>query len=103
MWWRWPPSIALPVFEIDAERGAEERLLDVVHGERVAGQQHVDVAGANQLLKVRRPAGVHDDRPGDDGDAAAAALTSRIIVAMRATPTSTRRSDEISFVMNAKP
>ena len=40
--------------EIDAERGAEERLLDVVNGERVAGQQDVDVAGANQLLKVRR-------------------------------------------------
>ena len=32
-----------------------------------------------------------------------AAFTSRIIVAMRETPTSTRRSDEISFVMNAKP
>ena len=32
-----------------------------------------------------------------------AALTSRIIAAMRDTPTSTRRSDEISLVMNAKP
>ena len=30
-------------------------------------------------------------------------LAARIIAAMRVTPTSTRRSDEISFVMNAKP
>ena len=58
--------------EIDAERRAEERLLDVVDGERVAGEQDVDVAAANQLLEVRRAAGVHDDRSGDDGDPAAA-------------------------------
>ena len=32
-----------------------------------------------------------------------ACLTARIIAAMRDTPTSTRRSDEISLVMNAKP
>ena len=91
-------------FEIDAERGAEERLLDVVHGERVAGEQHVDVAGADQILEVGAAAGVHDDRPGDERDAAAGLpSTSRIIAAMRATPTSTRRSDETSLVMNAKP
>ena len=71
MWWRWPPSIALPGVEIDAERGAEQRLLDVVHGQRVAGEQDVDEAAANQLLEMRRSAGVHDHRAGDDGDPAA--------------------------------
>ena len=40
-------------FEIDAERRAEQRVLDVVDGERVAREQHVDVAGANQLPEVR--------------------------------------------------
>ena len=59
-------------FEIDAERGAEERLLDVVHGERVAGEQHVDVAAANQLAEIRPPPPVWTTTgPGDDRDAIA--------------------------------
>ena len=58
-------------FEIDAERGAEERQLGIVDGEGVAGEQHVDPAAANQLGEVGRAAGVHDDRAGDEDDAAA--------------------------------
>ena len=58
-------------FEIDAERRAEQRQLGVVDGERVAGEQHVDPAAADQLGEVRRAAGVDDDRAGDEDDAAA--------------------------------
>src|SRR4030095_8071334 len=57
--------------QIDAERGAEERLLDVMHGQRVAGEQHVDVAAPNQLAEIRPAAGVDDHGAGDDGDAIA--------------------------------
>ena len=71
MWWRWPPSIARAALHVDAERGAVERLLDVVDRERVAGEQHVDVAAANQIAEVGAAAGVDDDRPGDERDAAA--------------------------------
>ena len=38
--------------EIDAERRARERDLDVVHGERVAGEQHVDVAEPDQIAEI---------------------------------------------------
>ena len=89
--------------QIDAERRARQRELHVVHGQRVAGEHHVHVAEADQLGEVLDAAGVHDDRAGDDGDAAARLLTSRIIAAMRATLPSTRRSDETSLLMNAKP
>ena len=104
MWCRWPPSIALPRFEIDAERGAEERLLDVVDRERVAGEQDVDVAARESDPEVgcRRPCARRRGRP-RPRCGRRPAFVSRIIAAMRETPTSTRRSDEISFVMNAKP
>ena len=55
MWWRWPAFDRLPGVEIDAERGAEQRVLDVVDRERVARQQDVDVAGADQILEVADP------------------------------------------------
>ena len=45
-----------------------------MHGEGIAGEQHVDVAGADQFLEVLRAAGVNDDRAGDDRDAAAGRL-----------------------------
>ena len=57
--------------EVHAERGAEERLLDVVDRERIARQHDVHVAVANQLLEVGRSAGVHHHRSGDDGDSPA--------------------------------
>ena len=60
----------VPASEIDAERCAEQCLLGVVDGEGVAGEQHVDVAAANQLDEVGAAAGVHDDRAGDEGDLA---------------------------------
>ena len=46
--------------QVDAERGAEQRRLDVVGGQRVAGEQHVDEAGVDQRDHRRRGAGVHD-------------------------------------------
>ena len=42
-----------------------------MHGQRVAGEQHVDVAAANQLAEIRPAAGVDYDRAGDDRDAIA--------------------------------
>ena len=43
------------MIEPHAEARAEQRLLDVVRRQRVAGEQHVDVAAANQLAQdVRR-------------------------------------------------
>ena len=51
-----------------------------MHRERVPGQHHVHVALADQRREVLDAAGVHDDRAGDHGDAAARlSLTSRII------------------------
>ena len=55
-------------FEVDAERRAEHRELDVVDGQRVARQQHLHVAGANELGEIRRAAGVDDDGPDDHRD-----------------------------------
>ena len=60
--------------EVDAERRAVQRLLGIVDRERVAGQQHVDEAAADQLAEVHTAAGVHHHRTGDDGDAIAGAL-----------------------------
>ena len=54
------------VGEVDAEARAEQRLFDVVRGERVAGEQLVDVAAANKLAQVRAAAGMDDRRPADD-------------------------------------
>ncbi len=54
--------------EVDAQRCPEQRLLDVVDGEGVAGQQHIHETAADQIAEVRSAAGVHDDRSGDDGD-----------------------------------
>ena len=48
-----PHVVPMPAFdglaglEVDAERGAEQRLLDVVNGQGVAGEQDVDVSGTN--------------------------------------------------------
>ena len=103
MWWRWPPWTGVPGLEIDAERRAEERLLRVVHGEGIAREHHVDEAATDELVEVRAAAGVDDDRARRRRRCASPrALVSRIIVAMRATLASTRRSDETSFDMNAK-
>src|SRR5687768_10759141 len=54
------------VDEVDAETGAEKRLLDVVGRERVAGEEQGDVAAANQLAHGRSAAGVDDCRAADD-------------------------------------
>ena len=63
-----PAFDGAPGLEVDAERRAEHRELDVVDGERVAGQQHLHVAGANQAGEIRRAAGMHDDGSGDERD-----------------------------------
>ena len=54
--------------EIDAERRARERELDVVHRQRVARQQQIDVSEANQLAEIPGAAGVDHDRPGHERD-----------------------------------
>src|SRR5207249_4277339 len=58
--------------QVDAERGPEERLLDVVRGEAVAGEERLDVAAADETGEVRPAAGVDHDRTGDHHDLAAA-------------------------------
>ena len=39
-----------------------------MHGQGVAGQQHIDETGADELAEIRHAAGVHEDRTGHDGD-----------------------------------
>ena len=56
-------------FEIDAERRAEQRGLDVVDGERVPGEEHVDESRADERGEVRRAARVDDDGPRHERDA----------------------------------
>ena len=75
MWFMCPSCTGIPVSVIDAERGAEQRALDVVHGERVPGEERLHVAAANEPSagarrrrcarrpdRPRRPSG----RPGPD-------------------------------------
>ena len=57
-----------PVGEANAERGAEQRGLDVVHAERIAAEQRMDIAVRDQLRQGRRAAGVNHHRSGDDDD-----------------------------------
>src|SRR5439155_15862384 len=57
----------------DAEAGPVEVDLDVVHGEAVAGEEHIDVAVAHEMCERGRRAGVHDGRP-DSGEDLATAL-----------------------------
>ena len=54
--------------EPHAERRAEQRRLDVVRGERVAREQHVDPARRDQLLEVNAGAGVDDRGAADEED-----------------------------------
>ena len=56
------PLDRFPGVEVHAERSTEESLFDVVNSQGVAGQQEVDVTGPDELLKIRRPAGVHHMR-----------------------------------------
>src|SRR6185437_15088268 len=51
----------------NAETGAEQRLLDVVRRQGVAGEQDVDVAGANQLADMLDAAGM-DHGGTEDGE-----------------------------------
>ena len=67
-------------FEMHAQAGAEQRLLDVVRGQRVAGEQHVDVAVADELAKVRHAAGMHDGRSADEQSLAAACASAEQLV-----------------------
>ena len=56
-WWLCPLAVGAPVVEPDAERRAEQRRLDVVRGERVAREEHVDPPARDEPLEVhgRRP------------------------------------------------
>ena len=62
----------LPRLQAHAERRPEEAVLDVVDRERVAGQQRVHPAAADERAERVDAAGVDHDRPGDDDDALAA-------------------------------
>ncbi len=66
----------IAALQVHAQAGAEQRLLDVVRGQGVAGEQHVDVAAANQLAQVLAAAGVHDRRAADQQRLAAARVGS---------------------------
>src|SRR5215207_4293667 len=52
--------------EVHAETGTEQRLLDVVRRQGVAGEQFVDVSIANQLAHERPAAGVDDRGTADE-------------------------------------
>src|SRR5439155_4914661 len=57
-----------PFAQINAERRAVERVLDVVRGERVAGKEQVHVTPCDQFLQMLSGTGVNDGRPADDQD-----------------------------------
>ena len=57
-----------------AERGAEDGGLDVVHGDRVPGQHRLHVAVPDEPLEVGPGPRVHQRRPDDPHQIAAAAL-----------------------------
>ena len=80
-----------------------QRVLDVVHRQRVAGEQHVDVAGADQLAEMAAPPVWTTTGPATNAMRPPLASRRASSSAIRATLASTRRSDEISLVMNAKP
>ena len=50
-------------FQIHPERSAIQRVLDVVHRERVPRAEHIDVAALDQLLQMLGRAGMHHRRP----------------------------------------
>ena len=52
--------------EVDPEAGTEEGLLDIVSGERVAGEDFVDIAATDELAQSGTAAGVDDGRAADD-------------------------------------
>ncbi len=54
------------VVEVDAEAGAEERLLDVVRGQGIAGEELVNKSSADELAEGGAAAGVDDSRTADD-------------------------------------
>ncbi len=53
------------VLQMHAEAGAEQRLLDIMRGQSVAGEELVDVAGADEIGDKLAAAGVDDRRPAD--------------------------------------
>jgi hypothetical protein len=55
-----------------SERGPKDRCLDVVHGDRVAGQQRADESVPNEPHHVGARARMHERRPGHPDDVAAA-------------------------------
>ena len=58
----------LAAIERDPERGVEEGLFNVVRGQRVAREEHVHPAAANEFGDVRRRPCVDDRRPGYEQD-----------------------------------
>jgi len=56
--------------DVDAESGSEERRLDVVHRQRVAGEEDLDVAQLDEPGEIRAGAGVDHGGARDDEDPA---------------------------------
>ena len=104
MWCSWPCSTPRPLGQVDAERRAEQRRLDVVGGERVAGEQHVDEARRRPARTIAgRGAGVHDGRAADPAAPCwPAALTSRICSAIWRTSRACGFSLDTTEFMNSK-
>ena len=82
-WCSWPSLGRQPALERDAQAGAVERLLDVVRGQGVAGEEDVQVAGADQPADVLAAAGVDDRRAEHRED---------LLAGLRACAASPRRS-----------
>ena len=58
-----------PDVQIHPERGAEEGMLDVVHGEGVSRQEPVDPTLPDESAQIAAAAAVHHHRPRHDDDA----------------------------------
>src|SRR5437660_380785 len=65
------PIDCQPARDVDAKRGAEQRRLDIMDRQRVAGEKDLDQTKLDQAREINPGASVHDRRTGDDQDPAA--------------------------------
>src|SRR4051812_17436404 len=54
------------MFQLHAQTGSEQRLLDIMRCQRVSREENVDVAAAKQLDHVLHATGVNDCRAADE-------------------------------------
>src|SRR5205823_8897422 len=60
-----------PARDVDAKRGAEQRRLDIMDRQRIAGEKDLDQTKLDQAREINPGASVHDRRTGDNQDPAA--------------------------------